>query len=158
MQPLRNAVVATGTRGDLSQGASVKASVRESVLGAQSTDTETPIRTHCASRIGAKRIYLILPPSFDGLRQIRGRWEKRGGLFVPRESLRLVLRANLQRPAHFPLRVVCTGPNLAWNGDFEILKLIRNLGPASCQLIVQTNREFGPGFRTVFVFCHGTVY
>ena len=66
----------------------------------------------------------------------------------------IVLRSDLHRAANLPGRVLGTGRSRAGDGDFESLKLVRNLRSAASQFVIKANRKIGPGLGVVSVLYH----
>ena len=66
----------------------------------------------------------------------------------------IVLGSDLHSAADFPGRVLGAGRSRAGDGDFESLKLVRDLRAAASQFVIKSNRKIGPGLGVVSVLYH----
>ncbi len=66
----------------------------------------------------------------------------------------IVLGSDLHSAAYFPGSVLRAGRSRTGYGDFESLKLVRNLRSAASQFIIKANRKIRPGLGVVSVLYH----
>lgn len=67
---------------------------------------------------------------------------------------RIVLGSDFHSAADLPCRVLGAGRSGAGDGDFESLKLVRDLRAAASQFVIKADCKIGPGLGVVSVLYH----